>query len=102
MSCAGTRFLCKRSAGAAIARPREIGVKTPQRWEKAVVLPLLNAIARALANRIFGERNGDRSMTLGVVSAIVTGGISASRRMTTRQPRFSLGSSHALLLLSSP
>jgi hypothetical protein len=87
---------------AAIARIGEIGVKTAQRWEKAVVLPSLNAIARALANRIFGERNGDRSMTQGAVSAIVTGGISAGHRAHARQPRFSLGSSYALLLLSSP
>jgi hypothetical protein len=100
ISLASRRDVFVRPRLAAIARTHKIGVKPRHREEKRWIIRWL-----ALATRIvnFHGRNGDRSMTYGVHGTIATGGISA--RATARaciQPRPSLGSSHALLLLSGP
>ena len=59
--------------------------------------------SHAFANRLFDGRNGDRSMTKSVNEAKNEGGLSVrgpARAFLGARP--SLGSSHALLLLSSP
>jgi hypothetical protein len=86
-------------ATVAIAPPREISVKPIKRRENGE----LSAGYQASRIGNFHGRNGDRSMTQGKHSKVTTGGISAPVFVRAyNQPRPSLGSSHALLLLSCP
>jgi hypothetical protein len=72
--------------------------KTAQTLEKTVLYPLVTA-----GTVCFHGRNGDRSMTEGVHTKIGRSGISARDfARASIQPRPSLGSSRALLLLSCP
>jgi hypothetical protein len=87
-----------RHAPSGIAPQAKISVKPRKRWEKTVLYPLVTA-----GSGDFHGRNGDRSMTQGVHTEIAMGGISARDFARAGiQPRPSLGSSHALLLLSCP
>jgi hypothetical protein len=98
MGLTAPSFLTLRSSGYCAAAQNQR--KTAQSRGKTVDYPL---VSRRVAYRNFHGRNGDRSMTQGVTSKIAYGGISAGdfARAHT-QPRPSLGSSHALLLLSCP
>ena len=82
----------------ALAGKRKIGVKPRKRWEKWW---FIRRLAQASRHRFHG-RNGDRSMTDGVHITIGTGIFARDGVRVPGQPRPSLGSSHALLLLSRP
>src|ERR1700722_17904102 len=74
--------------------------KTPQSRGKTVDYPL---VSHRTGTSYFHGRNGDRSMTQGATSTKAEGGISAPALARAHtQPRPSLGSSPALLLLSCP
>src|ERR1700749_3781170 len=73
--------------------------KTGSNAGKNLHYPQLNPVS----STVFHGRNGDRSMTQGACRKMVKGGIAAPAvARVHNQPRPSLGSSLALLLLSSP
>jgi hypothetical protein len=87
--------------GFALAQHSETGVKP--RLSMGKNGGFLTGYAHRERNREFDGRNGDRSMTNGANISIAKGEVFAGNRAPSRkQPRPSLGSSHALLLLSCP